>query len=105
MKEIKKRLGFRIKELRSFLGLTQQELADIAEIDKKTLSKIECGYNFPVQSLDKIAEALKVTLPQLFDFEHINSSEENMKKYIIENLEYLQSHDITIIYRLIKSMR
>ncbi len=105
MKEIKSHLGRRIKELRSFLGISQQKLADIVGIDKKTVSKIECGYNFPTQSLGRIAGALKVSLPELFDFEHIDLTDENMKKYIVENLEYLPSHDITTIFRLIKSMR
>lgn len=105
MKELKLLLGKRIKELRDKLFMSQEQLAEIVNIDRRNVGNIERGIVFPSRILSKLPEALKVTLPQLFDFEHVNSSEENMKKYIIENLEYLQSHDITIIYRLIKSMR
>lgn len=105
MKSIKKLLGLRIKELRNYKNISQQQLAEDVGIDQKNLSKIECGYNFPSKSLLQLAKSLNVSLPELFDFEHLALNEDNMKKYIIENLEYLSANDIKTLYRLIKSMR
>ena len=105
MQDIKTLLGKRIKELRKSQDISQQKLSEAMDIEQRSLSKIECGYNFPSKCLLQLAKALNVALPDLFDFEHLALTEDNMKKYITENLEYLPSHDITTIYRLIKSMR
>lgn len=104
MNNIKQLLGNRIRELRRNLGITQEQLAEIINIDQRNLSNIECGVTFPSKSLGAIAEALQVNLKDLFDFEHtiINSSE--MKEFIIDSVEKLDDKNLKIIYRLIKSM-
>lgn len=105
MNDIKYYLGQRIKELRKIKGLSQQELAEIANIDQRSLSHIECGDTFPSKSLFELAEALDVDLKDLFDFEHLKNSRLNMKASIIENLDSLSDENIKILYRLIKSMK
>ena len=105
MKELKRLLGKRIKELRDELVLSQDQLAERVNVDRRNIGNIERGIVFPSLFLSELPNALKVSLPELFDFEHIDLTDENMKKYIVENLEYLPSHDITTIFRLIKSMR
>ena len=67
MNDIKYYLGQRIKELRKIKGLSQQELAEIANIDQRSLSHIECGDTFPSKSLFELAEALDVDLKDLFE--------------------------------------
>ena len=71
MNTIKKLLGKRIKKLRTAKKLTQEDLADILGTDQKHISNIECGVTFPSQLLKEIAKALNVSLPELFDFEHL----------------------------------
>ena len=46
MNDIKKLLGLRIKELRKMKKMSQQVLAEKANIDQRSLSHIECGDNF-----------------------------------------------------------
>jgi len=63
-------LGTRIKFLREQAGLTQEQLADKAEISLDFLGKIEVNINKPgLQSLIKISEALNIHPKELFDFD------------------------------------
>lgn len=62
------KLGQRIKELRSKIGLTQEKLADLIDIDRSYMGFIERGERNPTfDKLLKIAKSLKVSLPELFD--------------------------------------
>ena len=60
-------LGKRIKELRSKLDISQDQLAKKANIPFSTLVKIEAGYtpNPSMETLIKIADAFKVTIDEL----------------------------------------
>ncbi|MFI3299993.1 MAG: helix-turn-helix transcriptional regulator [Candidatus Gastranaerophilales bacterium] len=62
IKKYKKLIGLNIKSLRVKKALKQIELADFAQINYTTLSKIECGeQNFTIETLYSIAEILKTT--------------------------------------------
>ena len=105
MENIRNLLGKRIKELRKYQGLSQEQLAEASNIDMRSLSHIECGDTFPSRSLLDIAKALNIELKELFDFEHLEMNSENMKKYILHNIEQLNDNDIKTVYRMIKSMK
>ncbi|MDR1917916.1 MAG: helix-turn-helix transcriptional regulator [Christensenellaceae bacterium] len=66
---IKEKLGLRIRTLRMQLGMSQEDFAFLSNLDRTYITSIECGHrNISLQNLDKIANALKVTLPQLLTF-------------------------------------
>ena len=99
MIEIKCMLGKRIKELREKRGLTQQELSELAGIDQRNLSKIECGVNFvSSETLEKLSSALNVPIKDLFDFDHLN--EDTLKKE--ELISSIQNNiiDIDLLYKI-----
>ena len=57
--EERKRIGERIAEIRAIKRMTQQEVADIAELKRSNISRIESGmYNVTLDTLAKIASAL-----------------------------------------------
>jgi transcriptional regulator with XRE-family HTH domain len=59
-KEIKE-VGLKIKNLRESKALTQQGLADLCEVDIRTIQRIEKGeFGFGLHILFAIAEALGV---------------------------------------------
>ena len=65
-----KNLGKRIKFLRESKHLTQEKLAEKAEISLDYLGKIEVNINRPgLISVLKIAKALDVKVKDIFDFE------------------------------------
>lgn len=75
----KKAFGEKLKRLRKLRGLTQEQLAEMIEIDPRNLSRIEVGTSFVKgETLSKILKALNVTTEQLFSNDHIKTPEELM---------------------------
>lgn len=105
MQDIKHLLGQKIKDLRIKRGYSQQKLAELINIDQRNLSNIECGNTFPTKTLGNIAEALNISLPELFDFNYLSFDEEQMKEYITQRLDNLSHDNIKLLYRLIKDMQ
>ncbi len=69
-KNIYKKLGKKIKELRIEQGLTQQELADKIEKGLNFVGKIEVAFSKPsFDTIIDIANALNVKLKDLFNFD------------------------------------
>ena len=65
---IKQKLGLKIKELRKAKGLSQEKLANLAEIDRTYLPTIEKGErNVSIEVVEKLAKALGVKIKDLFD--------------------------------------
>jgi transcriptional regulator with XRE-family HTH domain len=61
-------LALKVKTLRLKRGLTQQDLADISEIDRKTVNRIEnSSYSITLTTLFALAEALDVNPSDLID--------------------------------------
>ena len=64
-------LGQQIRKLRTAKGWTQEKLGETGNINYKFLGEIERGQQNPsFNVLTKIAEALKVDLPELFRFDY-----------------------------------
>lgn len=101
----RKLLGKRIKEVRKRLGLTQEKLAELINIETTSLSSIESGRHFPsLVTLEKIAKNLNVELKVLFDFKHLQSIDE-MKSDIKRNIDRLDDSKIIFIHKFFESMR
>ncbi|ADY56307.1 helix-turn-helix domain protein [Syntrophobotulus glycolicus DSM 8271] len=62
------RPGIQIKALRKSLNMTQKQLAELVKLDESMINKIENGHSVgSVQTLSKIAAALKVSITELLD--------------------------------------
>ena len=62
------RLGNRLKERRTELGLTQGQLADLCLVSRKTINTVENGVFIPSTVLAlKLARALGTTVEALFE--------------------------------------
>ena len=67
--DIKILVGKRVKDLRNKLGISQEELADIAQLDRTYITSVECGRrNISIVNIEKLAKSLKVSLSEFFDF-------------------------------------
>ena len=74
-------LGRRIRSLREMKGWTQQELGEAADINYKFLGAIERGQQNPsFDILVKVASALEVELPVLFQFGYDAVDRKEMEK-------------------------
>lgn len=102
MDTLKTKLGARIKELRRRKSLSQESFAEMVSLDRRSISNIECGNTFPASSLLKIADALGVEMKELFDFDCLEKSENELINSISSRLVTLNKEQLKIIYRLIE---
>lgn len=105
MDEIKRLTGKRIRELRLAKGLSQERLAELVNIDQRSLSYIECGNAFPSKSLIKFAEVFQIELSEFFNFSHLDLTSDDMKTRIKKELDNLSEENIKTIYKLIRAMK
>lgn len=65
-----KALGANIRRIRNSKGITQEQLAELSDIERTYYVRIERGErNITIYRLYCIAQALKVDLQELFNFE------------------------------------
>ena len=66
--DIKLKIGQRIKELREKVDMSQKDLAYTADLDRSYIASIENGQrNVSIVNIEKIANALNVTLKEFFN--------------------------------------
>lgn len=66
---IKLLVGQRVRELRNRIGISQEELADLAGLDRTYITSVECGKrNISIVNIEKLANALQVSLKEFFSF-------------------------------------
>jgi transcriptional regulator with XRE-family HTH domain len=103
MENAKILLGRRIRYLRNLQEMTQEQLGAKADLSYKYLGSIERGEKNPsIDNLEKIAQALKVELHELFLFEHETDDRKELKKKIDEMLKGVGKKNYGTIYRVIK---
>ena len=65
---ITEKVGQRIKDLRTEIGISQEKLALKAEIDRTYLAGVENGKrNLSIKSLEKITNALSISFHDFFE--------------------------------------
>ena len=75
MADLRKKFGARLRQLRRQADLTQEQLADKADISVDFLSLVERGVNAPsFENIGKLAAALGVPVRELFNFSQEGSS-------------------------------
>lgn len=66
---IQQQLGERLKQLRSAKGYSQEKFAIVCGLDRTYIAGIESGKrNITIETANKIADALKISMAELFDF-------------------------------------
>lgn len=66
---IQEKVGQRIKELRGQLGISQEELAARANLDRTYITSVERGKrNISIGTLEKIVVQLNCTMHEFFNF-------------------------------------
>lgn len=105
MNSLKIKFGKRLRELRRSKGITQEQLAELVNIEPPNISKIECGMHFPQpDKIEKIASALGVEIQNLFEFEHFQAKQQ-LIDYITDSLQDFELKTIEFIYKLIQNLK
>ena len=101
----RKLLGIRIQELRKIRGLTQDQLSEKVGIDAKHISRIEVGRSFPsLDTLEKLANALKVELHAFFEFERKEKGTRELKKAVNELLKDADKDKLRLVVKVLKAL-
>ena len=67
--DVIKKFGLNVRKVRKGKGITQEELADLTNIDYRNIGRIERGeINSGLSIVACIADALKVKVSDLLDF-------------------------------------
>ena len=78
---LKKALGKNIQKYRKINKITQEKLAELVGVEINSISSIETGKYFPSpDNIVNIAKALKVSLPDLFNFKEEYTNEEYLNE-------------------------
>jgi transcriptional regulator with XRE-family HTH domain len=103
-------VGSRLKSIRKEKGLTQDELAEKANLHYSYIGGIERGErNISLISFNKILEALEISPMGFFSYNKINiiDKEQNKNRLIIKHndlLNSLSNDEIIILNQLIQNM-
>ena len=86
----------KLRENRRKCGLTQEKLAEAVGISTHYLAMLETGRNFPTSdTLEQIAEALKIPVYELFIIEHSPKEEmEQLRQDIVGEIKQTVSKAI-----------
>lgn len=100
----KKKLGLKIKELRKREGLTQEQLAELIDMEQNSISVIESGRNFPtLGTLEKIAQILEVNLSDFFNYDYIDDIE-TIKASTKDIIRKMDDNQIRQLFKYVKSI-
>lgn len=103
MAEFRQKFGAKVKEIRRRKKWTQEYLAEILNIDPRSLRKIELGESFPsINTLEKMLDIFKISTVELFDFEHLQS-QENLRMLIIKMLDS-NPDKLADIYKVVRAL-
>ena len=70
--KISSKIGLKIKLLRTKMGISQEKLAEFADLNKNSIGAIERGESSPsIDTLDAIAKAFSIELVDLIDVSKI----------------------------------
>lgn len=105
MNSLKVKFGKRIKEIRKSKGITQEQLAELIDIEPPNISKIECGMHFPQpDKIEKIAKIFDISVKDLFDFEHFQKKQD-LILFITSALEEFDLSRIELIYKFVYNLK
>lgn len=97
-------LGLRIRRLREARGQTQHGLAESAGVSPKHLGELERGRGNPsLKSLHSLAEALGLSLSEVFDMAQEEKSDDALRAEIITRLRTAKTEVLRLIHRALKA--
>ena len=98
---LKKKFGYRIKELRIANNLTQEQLSEKLDMERSNLAKIEAGNHFPnAENIEKLSNIFNISLSELFTFSHFKEKNELISEIVTE----LEKFDLSKVQYMYKSV-
>ncbi len=97
-----KKIGIFFKELRKEKNITQEKLAEIMNVSRRTVSRWETGSNMPdLDILIEMADFYEVDIRELLDGERRNETmDQEMKKTVLKAADYDNEERLKITQRI-----
>ncbi len=100
--DTRQKLGRRIKELRKQAGMTQEALADLANIAPRHLSRLERGIHFPsLDTLELIALSVRAPLREFFTFPE-DETPDMRRNRLMQTLSLMDDSELRRIEKIIR---
>ena len=97
-----KKLGRRVRQIRTSKGLSQEKVAEQSGISSKYMSDLERGLaNVSIQVLERVAGQLGTSTIDLLDNEH-EAERELLVKEITDFLGAASDDKVRLVYRIMK---
>lgn len=103
--DVKMLVGRRIKSLRKASRLTQEQLAERANLHAKYVSSLECGRENPTLDVFlKISSALGLEVADIFSFEHEIEDARQIRKAITALLTDTDPERLRMVFKIVKAV-
>ena len=101
-----KKIGFKIKERRQSIGITQEYVANFLDVNPSHISNIECGRANPsLTALIKIANILKCSVDYFINEEYTfqleSDNESTLDVQIMNKLKYCDANKKERVLKMI----
>lgn len=104
--ELTQLVAKRIRTLRKEKGYTQESLAFEANMHPAQIGHIERGIQSPtIDTIEKIINALNISIQDFFDFDDIKISGENTLNLFLNTLSKDEINDISTILIILKKWK
>lgn len=104
MADLVTKLGNRIRQIRKDHGLSLEQLGELAGLHPNYIGQVERGEkNVTVESLEKIARGLGVSLQELFQYVDPSVQPDELGE-LIDLLAVRPSSDRALVLKLVKSV-
>ena len=101
---LKEQFAKNLKVIRKSRKLTQEQLAELVDVDFRYISFLENARSFPSCDLiEKLTKALNITFADLFVYEQ-DLSREEMKKQLVETIELLDNKNLRTLLNVAKDL-
>ena len=101
---LKEQFARNLKIIRKSRKLTQEQLAELVDVDFRYISFLENAKSFPSCDLiEKLTKALNITFVELFVHEQ-NLSREDIKKQLIDTIELLDTKNLNTLLNIAKDL-
>ncbi len=105
MKDITSQIGNTIRDLRKKSGLSQEELGGRAKLHYTYIGAVERGEkNVSVTTLNKIAQALDISLNEIFTFPKDIKDPFKLKASLIKEIDKSDQEILRITFELIRQL-
>ncbi len=108
MNELRKAFGDRIRNLRKSRGFSQESFAEKADLHPTYIGGVERGErNLSLNSIEKIANALEISLSELFNFhttEKPTTEDELLTGEILGLVRDLEPKSKRLVTKVLKSL-